>query len=187
MTRSAAALCLSALFAASLAGCRLVDVQDTQSIDHELFLRGFTGLEGQSFAGAVDESFAPTNPFPGEPLTMHVLEADGNSARIAFHVGTDHSRTWVLTRPRPDRLHLRHDHRHEDGTPHEITDYGGYAAPGGSARRQSFPADRHTARLIPEASTNIWTLELSNNQFIYALTRDDQPRFRAIFDLSSPQ
>ena len=44
--------------------------------------------------------------------------------RIPFHVGEDRSRTWVMT-PTSVGLRLKHDHRHEDGSEDEVTQYGG--------------------------------------------------------------
>jgi hypothetical protein len=170
----------------SLLGCQSIRGDRADSIDHHLFLQNIAGLEGRAFEGSVDPSQTPGNTFAGERLVIHVLEAGTHSARIALHVGEDRSRVWVLTRPRPGELHLRHDHRDPDGTPHEVTDYGGFAAPDGTPLRQRFPADAHTARLIPEAATNVWTMELTDEQFVYALTRHGEPRFRAVFDLTHP-
>lgn len=104
--------------------------------------------------------------------------------RIPFQVGENRSRTWVLTLDEQGLL-LKHDHRHADGTPDEITMYGGYATPAGTDRVQSFPADEHTATLIPAAATNEWSLVLNKESktLSYILKRDGQLRFRADFDL----
>jgi hypothetical protein len=82
-------------------------------------------------------------------------------------------------------LIFKHDHRHADGTPDKVTMYGGLAAPDGTPHRQSFPADAETAKLIPEAATNVWTLELNTGkrQFSYYLERHEQPRYKAVFNL----
>jgi hypothetical protein len=66
--------------------------------------------------------------------------------------------------------------------------YGGYAKPGGTLVAQSFPADEHTAKLIPAAATNEWTLTLDTDKKIlsYILKREGQLRFHADFDLSKP-
>ncbi len=58
---------------------------------------------GQAFEGrVVEDTPAPTgkDPFAGQRLVMHVRGcADpAHELRIPFHVGDDHSRTWVLTR-----------------------------------------------------------------------------------------
>jgi hypothetical protein len=82
---------------------------------------------------------------------------------------------------------MKHDHRHEDGTPDKVTMYGGYAKTGGDSFH-SFPADKHTAELIPAAATNEWSMVLSKDKktLSYILKRDGQLRFHADFDLSKP-
>jgi hypothetical protein len=42
--------------------------------------------------------------------------------------------------------------------------------------------------LIPEAATNVWTLQLDaqNQRFMYQLERNNELRYRAYFDLSRP-
>jgi hypothetical protein len=55
---------------------------------------------------------------------MHVRTCSENALRIPFHVGDDHSRTWVITRTE-NGLRLKHDHRHEDGSEDAVTQYGG--------------------------------------------------------------
>lgn len=83
----------------------------------------------------------------------------------------------------------KHDHRRPDGTPDEITMYGGWAAPGGTSFMQRFPADPETAELLPDAATNVWVFQIDNKttQFTYDLERHGQPRYRAVFDLNSPE
>ena len=91
--------------------------------------------------------------------------------------------TWVLEM-REDGLHLYHDHigdkvYEEDEEP--LTGYGGYADDSGNEYQQYFPADEHTAEILPEASTNVWMLEYDPEEeiLVYSLERDDEPRFRA--------
>ncbi len=92
-------------------------------------------------------------------------------------VGEDRSRTWIFTRPAAG-LELRHDHRHADGTPDRVTMYGGMAQPGGTARSQAFLADAYTARLVPGADTNLWTVTVSEDGTVltYRLERHARPR-----------
>jgi hypothetical protein len=106
--------------------------------------------------------------------------------RIPFHVGEDKSRTWILTLTDAGLL-FKHDHRHADGTPDKITMYGGLAAPSGTQYTQSFPADAETAKLIPEAATNVWTLQINpeKQQFMYYLERHKEPRYKALFNLKA--
>jgi hypothetical protein len=82
-------------------------------------------------------------------------------------------------------IRLKHDHRHEDGSEDKVTQYGGDARAGGTANTLEFPADAHTIALLPEAKTNVWTIELEPGQrFVYALRREGTDRrFRIEFDL----
>ncbi len=119
----------------------------------------------------------------GKRLVMHVRECSSNEIRIPFHVGGDRSRTWVLTRTAAG-IRLKHDHRHEDGTPDAITQYGGDTREPGTAARQSFPADAHTVSLNPVYATNVWTMEIEPATFVYELIRvGTDRRFRVEFDL----
>lgn len=152
-----------------------------------VFWETLTGLCGQAFQGAVQESVPPDEAFSSQTLVMHVRECAPEEIRIPFHVGEDRSRTWVLTRT-DQGLRLKHDHRHADGTPDEVTWYGGDTSAPGSATSQAFPADQETADLLPAAATNVWTLELVPGEtFVYALRREGtERRFRAVFDLTTP-
>jgi hypothetical protein len=118
---------------------------------------------------------------------MHVRECAPTEIRVPFHVGSNRSRTWVITRTGRG-LRLKHDHRHEDGTEDAVTLYGGDTRDAGTTSKQEFHADAHTASLIPAARTNIWTLELvPGERFAYALRREGtERRFRVEFDLKQP-
>src|SRR5690606_18047809 len=80
-------------------------------------------------------------------LTIYVRTCDDGTITIPFYVGEDRSRTWVLTFEN-DRIKLKHDHRHEDGTEDTITQYGGTNTNSGLPGLQFFPADSETAELI---------------------------------------
>ena len=118
---------------------------------------------------------------------MHVRECFDNEIRVPFHVGEDRSRTWIFTRT-ADGLRLKHDHRHEDGSEDEVTQYGGDTADQGNAMLQEFRADAFTAGLIPEAATNVWTVEIHpGHMYAYALRREGTDRrVRVEFDLMNP-
>lgn len=144
-------------------------------------------LCGQAFAGTIVESSPPDTSFVGKELVMHVRECESGVVRVPFFVGEDRSRTWVISQT-PGGLRLKHDHRHEDGSEDPVTQYGGDTADPGSTTRQEFPADAHTASLLPAAATNVWTMEILPGQsFVYALRREGtERRFRVEFDLSDP-
>ena len=137
------------------------------------------------YEGTVIE--APENDnFRGKKLVMHVRSCSENIIRIPFFVGEDKSRTWVLSLQN-DRIQLKHDHRHEDGTPDDVTQYGGITSNSGFPNIQFFPADQQTADLIPYASTNIWWITLEETSFTYNLRRIGTDRlFSVKFDLTKP-
>jgi hypothetical protein len=142
---------------------------------------------GNAYEGTVADAPAGDTTFANKRLVMHVRECSDDVIRIPFHVGEDRSRTWVISRT-GGGLRLKHDHRHEDGSEDEITQYGGDTATQGTAESQEFPADAHTASLIPAAQTNFWTVEIRPGQeYVYALRREGTDRrFRIEFDLTQP-
>lgn len=148
------------------------------------FFNTMSALCGQTFTGGIDYPDDPDHEMAGFEYTMIVESCSENEIRIPFHVGENRSRTWVLTLD-GDRLLFKHDHRHEDGSPEDLTMYGGYANDDGDAFRQYFPADDQTAEMLPEASTNVWMMHIDtiNNRFVYYLERHNEPRFRAVFSM----
>lgn len=153
----------------------------------QAFYQSMSSLCGKSFSGKVIFPADDKDPFAGAPLTMIVQTCSDTTLRIPFWVGEDKSRTWVISKT-AEGLQLKHDHRHEDGTPDEVTMYGGIASTASTEQEQRFPADAYTAQLLPAAATNEWTLALSpdGRTFSYILKRDNQLRFRADFDLTKP-
>jgi len=144
-------------------------------------------LCGKAFEGAVIEEPEGEEGFSGQKLVMHVRECGENTIRIPFVVGENRSRTWVLTRTN-DRIELKHDHRHADGSEDEVTMYGGTSTNAGRATEQYFPADEHTRQTIEAAFSNVWTMQVVPGEtFTYGLWRLGTPRvFRIDFDLSEP-
>lgn len=157
------------------------------------FLLSVGKMCGQAYAGKVvaNEPAAPDDPYAGKALVMHVRTC--NSAEqvlVPFHVGEDRSRTWVLTLV-TDRLRLKHDHRHQDGTPDTVSMYGGDSTSPGTANRQEFPVDDFSKALFTRenravSNTNVWAMEIEpGKMFAYELTRPGR-RFRVEFDLTTP-
>lgn len=154
----------------------------------ESFWDALTPLCGKAFEGRLTEGTEPSDAAIGkERLVMHVRSCSDTEIRIPFHVGENRSRTWVLTRT-SGGLRLKHDHRHEDGTPDRITQYGGDTRGDSAGLTLDFYADPHTAELIPAARTNIWTLAIvPGRTFTYGLRREESGRrFRVEFDLTKP-
>jgi hypothetical protein len=169
----------------ALAAC--TQTQYPLSKPQQSFYKSLGELCGKSYSGKVIFPADGTDPFAGKALVMHVQTCSDTTIRIPFTVGEDRSRTWVISK-QPAGLQLKHDHRHEDGTPDDVTLYGGMALATDNKLEQRFPADAYTAQLLPAAATNEWTLALSpdGKTFSYILKRDNKLRFRADFDLTQP-
>lgn len=164
---------LPVLAAGLLAGCAATPgPADTR----DQFMATLQGMCGQRFEGGLAYAIDPKSEFAGKKISTQVV-CSAAGVRMPVLVGEDRSRTWIFTR-HPAGLELRHDHRHPDGTPDAVTMYGGMAQPGGTARSQSFLADAHTAKLVPGADTNLWTVSLSEDGQVltYRLERHAKPR-----------
>lgn len=178
--------CASALLLAACATSPAPSAQDA-------FFHRVSALCGNAYAGRIiadEPAPAGADPFAGKPLVMHVRECSENEIRIPFHVGDDRSRTWVLTRTAAG-LRLKHDHRHEDGSPDAVTMYGGDTADAGSAARQEFPVDAASQAMFTRegrtvSNTNVWAMEVApGSGFVYELARPGR-LFRVEFDLRKP-
>lgn len=189
-TNKASALLLGALLTAACSQ------KTTLQSPADEFLTHIAGYCGKAFAGKITANKPRTNEpdaFEGKELVMHVrgCEDTKQEIRIPFHVGDDHSRTWILTRT-SDGLRLKHDHRHEDGTEDAVTMYGGNTASEGTENRQEFPVDAESISTFKREGLNAslentWAMEIHPNQyFIYELTRPNGREFRVQFDLTKP-
>lgn len=151
-----------------------------------VFWRELQKLCGKAYTGTLAAAPADDTTFKDKSLVMHVRACEPDRIRIPFFVGDDRSRTWVLTRMK-DRILLKHDHRHKDGTPDAVTMYGGLSTNIGLPTRQMFPADQETANTIPAAAPNVWWIELvPGEHFSYNLRRMGSERHFSIkFDLKT--
>lgn len=158
------------------------------------FLARLASHCGQAFEGRVviDSPPQDNDLFSGRRLLMHVRECSAEEVRVPFHVGEDHSRTWILTRT-DSGLRLKHDHRHEDGTDDTLTFYGGDTESSGSAIRQEFPVDEFSIAMFERegrivSTSNVWAMEIEPGvRFLYELSRRAEERlFQVEFDLSKP-
>jgi hypothetical protein len=149
------------------------------------FWNNLLALCDNAYAGTVIEAPAGDTTFANKALIMHVRVCSEEEIRIPFHVGEDRSRVWVLMRDELG-ITLKHDHRHDDGREAERTWYGGQTRDMGTDMVQEFGADAQTAEMIPEAATNVWTIEVvPDDVFVYALRREGTDRrFRIEFDLT---
>lgn len=168
------------LFSAFMMSFELQAGEPDKDNTHSSFFNNMKELCGEVFTGASTYPEDPDHDFAGKKLVADFADCSDEEIRINFAVGEDHSRTWVVTKSDKGLL-LKHDHRHADGTPDEITNYGGWANQAGTAYKQYFEADQETADLIPEASTNVWMLSYNPETQVltYDLKRHNKPRYQA--------
>ena len=170
---------LAAALVVAACGFRMGSVPQTplRSTAQEVFWQRLTHLCGQAYAGRMVEG--SDSVFVRNRLVMHVRDCAAEEVRIGFAIGPDPSRTWVV-RKVPGGLALAHDVRGE-----RVTGYGGATETAGSADRQDFAADTFTARILPPAAQNVWSLEIDPGRtFAYAVGRPGvQRRFQLEFDL----
>src|SRR5690606_9443645 len=126
----------------------------------------------QSHCGkAYEGKLAPhvtNDAFSGKTLTMFVRSCDDGTMTIPFYVGEDKSRSRVLTFEN-DSIKIKHDHRHEDCSEDQASQYSGTSTNSGTRNLQFFPADAATAELIRYAATNVWWITLDEDTFTYNL------------------
>ena len=157
-------------------------------------LRTLCDAPGRIYTGRIEADEpppAPGDPFTGKTLEMRVARCTADTIALPFAVGEDRSRTWIVSR-RAGGLRLKHDHRHADGSPDELTDYGGDALREGTTARQSFEADAESVALFTRTGrgvsvVNVWSLEITpGERFVYELARPGGRLFRVVFDLRPP-
>jgi hypothetical protein len=154
-------------------------IGDTLGADH--FWQKLKEHCGKTYEGTVTSGAIANNGFSGKRLVMHVLSCSESQLLIPFNVGENRSRTWILTKVK-DRIELKHDHRHEDGTNDAVTMYGGTTTNGGLPGIAVFPADQITVKTIPAAATNVWWITINDTTFTYNLRRIGSERlFTVIF------
>lgn len=187
------------IFVLFLSACAVAP--KTPSTPADAFLSAIAKHCGKAYAGRIVANVpksATPDPFEGKALVMHVRGCADAKQRIEvpFHVGDDRSRTWILTRT-ASGLRLKHDHRHEDGSPDASTMYGGETARLGSAHRQEFPVDAESIAMFQRegrtvSTENTWAMEMRPTMFAYELARPTSALnpegrlFRVEFDLSRP-
>lgn len=158
---------------------------------------------GKAFAGKLVSNDATDADFANAEMVMQVRHCSDERIDVPFHVKTDEewdrSRTWVITRE-GEKLRLKHDHRHSDGTSDPVTMYGGDTVEAGTLDAQHFIVDPESIALfeeqeLPASVHNVWTVEVDGSDapeptYAYQLKRTiaggapEERLFRVEFDLS---
>lgn len=154
------------------------------------FFANLRTLCGKTFTGSLVSPPVPADAdFAGKPLAARAGPCTGDEVRIAFDVGADRSRTWIVTRT-PAGLRLKHRHLLKDGSEDPVSRYGGHTVGPGTAARQEFPADAFskatfTRRSMTVSLPNVWAMEVEPNRgFTYELARPER-LFRVQFKMEA--
>ena len=187
-TRFALCLLVAAAPLCTLPACTTVGAPImTEAEQQAAFWQKLTALCGKTFQGKMLTHDPLDADMAGRIMVMEVASCTETQIRIPFYVGPDpaavsdkraewdRSRTWVLTRTAAG-IQLKHDHRHADGTPDDVTNYGGtapiggfgvaaYEPHGGAQSWLHFPVDDESianfrANGLGKSVTNVWSIAL---------------------------
>lgn len=143
---------------------------------------------GSSFTGKTLYPIDSDHLLANATLKIEFETCDEKELRIPFYIKGESTRTWIISITDDGQLRLQHEHSSEDVITDELNLYGGVADERGTRFHQTFPADAETITMHPEALTNVWSIKIDtlSNSLIYDLKRNNEPRFKASFDLSKP-
>jgi hypothetical protein len=176
-----------------LTSCNFSSRQTTASEETSLsgaesqFFNKLATFCGKSFEGRETYSKDGRDSWAERKMVIFFTFCEAGEIHIPFHIDDDQSRAWLFINDN-GKLRFRHDHRHADGTPEDLTLYGGYSDGNGTAIRQSFPADEYTDNLLNDELDRQWNIFLSDDlsTMTYELGYLGEIVFRAEFDLSNP-
>jgi len=159
-------------------GARTDAVTATLPADQAAFWANLSELCGKAAPGTLLQAPDEQIP-PGAKLVVHFWECGDREIRFPLHVDENRSRTWIFIR-HDDRLELRHDHRHPDGSEESNTWYGAETLEPGTAGRQEFVTERNGVR-------SGWRVEIEPGvHYTYGTIRNDDWRHHLVFDLTAP-
>ena len=171
----------------ALGGCATTDNRISAA---DMFFRDMSSICGKSFAGKLAAGDETDASFANADMRAHARECSANEVRIAFDVGEDRSRTWIITRTQGG-LRPKHRHMLKDGAEDPVSQYGGDTLQAGTAMRQEFPADAYSKMMFTKegrtvSNSNVWAFEIEPTRtLIYELARPGR-LFRVSFDLGRP-
>jgi hypothetical protein len=81
-----------------------------------------------------------------------------------------------------DRIKLKHDHRHEDGTEDKVTQW--RKSPNSVKQYSIFSSRSRNIKFNSNAATNVWWITIDETSFTYNLRRMDLKDCLPKFDLT---
>jgi hypothetical protein len=163
-------------------------VIETRTNPQVEFFNHFKNFEGKKFVGKEVFVAEGVSSWANLELVMDVRECLDTIVYVPFRVGDNTSRTWMVIMEGGERLRFRHDHRHEDGSPEDLTMYGGYGTDMGTGFKQIFPADEFTCNMLDRICDNEWMVEFSEDlsTYSYSLRKAGRLIIQVDFDLTNP-
>ena len=132
---------------------------------------------GKAFMGRTKLDPAASETYRAVDIILHVRDCSDNQIQMPMHVGDNHSRTLIISKLDDGRLQLQHRHTHEDGSPDDLTLYGGFTKQGsGDGMRANFHVGDYTRQLfidhkIQRSLENVWTISMGDKTATYELHR----------------
>jgi hypothetical protein len=173
---------------ALLGGCSTISPADKTAA--EQFFDRLSAHCGKSVGGKLVAGDDSDAAFAKSTMTAHFRVCTDSEMQIAFDVGEDRSRTWIVTKV-GDGLRLKHRHMLKDGTEDPVSQYGGHTVTPGTAMRQEFPADAFSKTMFTREGrtvsiSNVWAFDIvPGKSFTYELSRPNR-LFRVEFDSTKP-
>lgn len=145
---------------------------------------------GKAFEGRVILDTEASDAWADQRIVMHIRDCDEKQIKIPLHVGDNRSRVWILTDVGDGLTRLKHDHRHADGHPDDVTLYGGTSVTPG-AQVLSFPVDAESIAMfeangLTASVNNTWHMRAGDGTFQYQLTRPSGRDFIIEFNMTNP-
>lgn len=147
----------------SLGGCGVGETAGELAPEQEAFWAAMAAHCGHAYRGRVSDATAYYRDAVRGAAVIHFMDCDDTRIHVPFHLDDNRSRNWILTRA-GGTIRLKHDHRNPDGTEEAISQYGGDAPVPGLPTRQIFPADAHTARILPDRADNFWFFDFVDDE-----------------------
>ena len=176
---------------AALAGCATIVPAPPAPSPQQLFFERLRALCGDAYEGRVVSNDAADREMAASRLVVEVRECSDREVRIAFHVGGDRSRVWVVTRTQAG-LRLKHVHRHRDGSRGRAQPLWRRQQRAGQRRPAGFPRRRLLPRPLrarEDSGIDHQCLDAGDRvragALAYALRRPNR-HFRVEFDLTRP-
>ena len=94
----------------------------TLAPEQAAFWENVQQLCGNAYRGVLADATPYYHGSAADRIVIHVRNCTETLTHISLHMDDDHSRNLMLTKA-DGTLRLKHDHRNEDGTEEDITQY----------------------------------------------------------------